>query len=236
VAVVAQGIDGEALPPGHWVLVVSPVNMDDGVKLMWHPPQPVTFNLIEAKRYGDRGVASRRSIMGNLTARPDGGYEPLNGHAALDCLSDLSAAILFAFTAIESLANHAIDMLPDGASLTRKGKAVAKDDMVRGLGVDDKLKRVMPMVEGGMHIAATATWGRYLKLKFLRDELLHVKERGYDPDPDERTAYDRLMVGEGDECVAHAVEVVQGAWPGFLPSHVLEALDVSRAVSRTAEN
>jgi hypothetical protein len=210
--------------------------MDNGVRLMWHPPQPVAFNLVEAKRHGDRGVRRRRGIMGSLKARSDGGYQPINSRTALDCLSDLSAAVLFAFTAIESLANHAIEMLPESASLARKGKTVAQAEMVRSLGIDEKLKRVLPMVDGGVHIAGTETWDRYLKVKFLRDELLHVKERGYDPDPDERTAYDRLMAGEGDDSVAHAIEVVQCAWPGFLPSHVLEALGVSRDVSRTAQN
>ncbi len=50
----------------------------------------------------------------------------------------------------------------------------------------------------------TNLWGRYQALKFLRDELVHVKESGYDPDPDTRTAYDRLIMGEGDTCVEDA--------------------------------
>jgi hypothetical protein len=51
-----------------------------------------------------------------------------------------------------------------------------------------------------------------------------VKERGYDPDPDVLTAYDRLMVGEGDRCVEDAQAVVEGAFPGFLPANALDAL------------
>jgi hypothetical protein len=74
-------------------------------------------------------------------------------------------------------------------------------------------------------VAGTAAWDRYLELKFLRDELLHVKERGYDPDPKVRTAYDRLIAGEGDSCVEDALAVVDGAFPGFLPPNVREALD-----------
>jgi hypothetical protein len=192
---------------------------------MWHPPQPVTFNLLEAKRHRDRGVHRRRSIMGNLVARADGAVGPANSHAALDCLSEMAAAVLFAFTAIESLANHAIDMLPDDTVVTvRKGREVAKGDLVTALGIDEKLKRVVPLLDQGAAVAGTATWERYLALKFLRDELLHVKERGYDPDPDVLTAYDRLMVGEGDRCVEDAREVVEGAFPHFLPEHVLRAL------------
>jgi hypothetical protein len=95
-------------------MVVSPVRMDDGTMLNWHPPQPVTFNLIEAKRRRDRGERQRRAIMGNLRARKNGSVGPVNSSAALDCLFDLAAGVLFAFTAVESLANHAIDMLPAG--------------------------------------------------------------------------------------------------------------------------
>lgn len=210
---------------GDWIVVVSPVNLADGRRLMWHPPQPVTFNLLEAKRHRDRGVSQRRNIMGNLVARSDGAVGPANAHAALDCLSELAGAVLFAFTAIESLANHAIDMLPDDTVVTvRRGREVAKDDLVTSLGIDDKLKRVVPLLDQGATVAGTAAWERYLGLKFLRDELLHVKARGYDPDPDVWTAYDRLMMGEGDRCVEDAQEVVEGAFPGFLPDNVLQAL------------
>lgn len=206
-------------------MVVSPVNISEGRRLMWHPPQPVAFNLLEAKRHRDRGVSKRRNIMGNLIARDDGSLGPANTHAALDCVSELSIAVLLAFTAIESLANHVIDMLPEDTVVTvRKGREVPKSELVVGIGIDEKLKRAVPLLDQGAAIAGTAVWERYRSLKFLRDELLHVKERGYDPDPDIRTAYDRLMVGEGDGCVEDAQAVVEGAFPGFLPDHVLRAL------------
>jgi len=62
VAARTQKMDGVDLPPGHWVLGVSPVNLDDGRRLMWYPPQAVAFNLAEAKKYRDRGRAKRRNI------------------------------------------------------------------------------------------------------------------------------------------------------------------------------
>jgi hypothetical protein len=222
--------DGEGdIRKGDWIVAVSPVEMDGGRRLMWHPPQPVVFNLIEAKRHRDRGVRQRRAIMGNLIRRRgnSGDLMPANAHAALDCLAELTAAVLFAFTAIESLANHAIEMLPDETIVTvRKDRELAKEDLTTGLGIDDKLKRVVPLLDGGASVAGTATWERYLRLKFLRDELLHVKRRGYDPDPAIRTAYDRLIVGEGDNCVEDAQAVVDGAFPGFLPANALDALSL----------
>ena len=193
-AAVAADVDA-GLKEGDWLVVVSPLNLADGRKLMWWPPQPVAFNLLEAKRHRDRGVSQRPRIMGNLVARGDGSLQPSNAHAALDCLSELAAAVLFSFTAVESLANHAIESLPEKTIVTfPKGREVPKAGLVTGLGIDEKLKRVVPLAEGGSTVAGTAAWERYLELKFLRDELLHVKARGYDPDPDVRTAYDRLIV------------------------------------------
>jgi hypothetical protein len=225
VATQVEADAGEGFRTGDWIVVVSPVNLEGGERLMWHPPQPVAFNLLQAKRNRDRGVRLRRSIMGNLSRRADPTVEPLNSHAAIDCLADLAAAVLFSFTAIESLANHAIDMLPDDTVVTvRKGRELAKSALITGLGIDEKLKRVVPLLDEGATVAGTAAWQRYRALKFLRDELLHVKARGYDPDPDVRTAYDRLIVGEGDGCVEDARAVVEGAFPGFLPENVLARL------------
>jgi hypothetical protein len=50
--------------------------MDDGRELLWYPPQPVAFNLVEAKRARDRGAKSRRNIMAKLKKRPSGGGIP----------------------------------------------------------------------------------------------------------------------------------------------------------------
>lgn len=224
VAVRVTEVDCEKPSEEIWAQVLSPVLMDDGRELVWYPPQPVAFNLVEAKRARDRGAKSRRNIMAKLRKRPSGdGVQPINSTTVLNCIRDLQSAVLYSFTAIESLANHAIDMLDDDFTLTFKKKTYGKKDLV-GLSIDEKLKRVVPRMDGATKIAGTTVWERYRTLKFIRDELLHVKERGLDSDPKKRTAYDRLLVGEADQCVDDAVAVVEGIWPGWLPLHVQEAL------------
>lgn len=126
IATRALRMNGQELPGEHWVVAVSPVHLPDGRKLMWHSPQPVAFNLIQAEMHRDRGGRRRRAILGNLKARGDGGYMPLNSRVVMDCVGELSAAVLFAFTAIESLANHAIEMLPDDFTLGRKEKSASE--------------------------------------------------------------------------------------------------------------
>jgi hypothetical protein len=203
--------------------------MTDGRELRWYAPQPVAFALLEAKRYRDRGVKAREAIVGALMVRQDGAWAPKDPSQAIDCISDLHIAVMYAFTAVESLANHSIDQLDDAASMEiefRKGvvTSVSKSNMVRRLNLDEKLSLVVPLLPDGAQIKGTHAWERYLDLKKLRDGLVHVKERGYSPDPQEKTAYDRLMVGDGDDCVGDAVAVVVGARPAFLPDLVTDAL------------
>jgi hypothetical protein len=143
----------------------------------------------------------------------------------MDCIFDLQTAVLYSFLAIESLANHAIESLPDDATLTHDGKVYDKASMIRALRIDDKLKKALPKLADGEHIAGDSLlWSRYCALKGLRDDLVHIKQRGLTSDPDAPSAYDRLLIGEADGCVETAVDVVEGVWPGMLPDHVLDAL------------
>jgi hypothetical protein len=110
------------MPPDAWIYAISPARMPDGRLLRWIPPMPVTFNLIQAKRYRDRGVSERISIMSRLAKRRDDeAYGPANPRRTVDCIFDLQTAVLCAFLAIESFANHAVETLPDGKTITYKG-------------------------------------------------------------------------------------------------------------------
>jgi hypothetical protein len=236
VAARALAANGVAYPAETWILAVSPVRMDDNRVLMWHPPQAVAFGLVDAKTYRDRGSKQRRSLMSQIRVRRDGNPGFPNPSAVIDCVRDLQSAVLYAFTAIESFANHVVDMLEDEAEADlkagaeprmyeRKGEAMPWSEVVR-LSMDEKLKKVLPMKKECAHVAGDAeVWGRYRALKFLRDELVHVKERGYDPDPNTRTAYDRLIMGEGDMCVEDARTLIDRCWPGWLPDRVAAVLD-----------
>ena len=229
-AVRAYSQDGVPFREETWAVAVSPARLDDGRVLMWHPPMPVAFNLVQADRYRERGAKARKRIMGALRSRAEPGTcgPTATSRTIIDCIFDLQTAVLCSFLALESLANHAIETLPTGATLTYKNKTYDKGAMVRWLSTDEKYKKVLPMLDGGERIAGTATWTRYIALKNLRDELVHIKERGLKTEADDPSAYDRLMLGEADGCVEAAISVVEGAWPGFLPPHVREALRIAK--------
>lgn len=223
--------DGVPFTEETWVYAISPARMSDGKILYWHPPMPIAFNLVEAERFRQSGVKARKKIMSALKPRPkDEAWAPTaNSRTVIDCIFALQTAVLCSFLAIESLANHAIETMPAGTTITRKGKTYDRGGMVRWFSTDDKYKRFLPMLDGGQRIAATTTWDRYLRLRDLRDELVHIKERGLRTAADDPSAYDRLMLGEADKCVDDAIAVIEGAWPGFLPSHVREALQLPDA-------
>jgi hypothetical protein len=96
--------------------------------------------------------------------------------------------------------------------------------MVRRFGISEKLTLAVPLLPDGENFKGTWPWERYRHLKRRRDELVHVKQRGYDPDPDVRTAYDRVVLGAADTCSQDALDVVRAARPEFLPDHVLKVL------------
>jgi hypothetical protein len=135
-----NAIDGEAVK-GIWAVAMSPLELSDGRGFAFHTPQPVAFGLVEAYRSVRRGVKGRSAVLGNLHRREgDGRFGAANPSRLLDSLGDLVSGVLFAFTAIESFANHSIDQLPEAATLTLKRsdgteRVVAKDDMVRDLGI-----------------------------------------------------------------------------------------------------
>lgn len=227
-AVMVGAIDGQPLPPGHWAVAVEPVLMDDGRELQWLPPVPVAFSLVEAKRLSDRGVPRRKSVVGNLRRRDNGTYGPTNPQRALDVVADLWSAVLHSAAAIESIANESIDQLPDDAvvEIGKKDRTeqITKPDMVRRLNLAEKLSKAIPMLDTGEQIKGTHAWEQYLRIVDIRDALVHVKDRGIDTDPEIRTAYDRLLLGEADTCAKDSFDVVQAARPGFLPGHVVTYL------------
>jgi hypothetical protein len=153
-AQVAEDVD-EGIKRGDWVLGVSPVNLGDGRTLIWPSPQPIAFNLVEAKRFATRGARERRKLMSQLKPRAgDGRYSPPFRRETIDAISDLQSAVLGAFTAIESFANHAIDRLieVDGeeVEVTRAdGEKVRGEALVRNLRLDEKFKLVLPLLDGG---------------------------------------------------------------------------------------
>jgi hypothetical protein len=195
--------------------------------LWFQAPQPVAFNILEARRFRNSGEANRVEAMGNLKdRRKEGQVQPADPTLVLDALADLSAAVLFSFAAIEALANHTIDQLEDGTTYTdSRGREQDKAGMVRWLSIEEKLRGAVPLFTKAAPLdKGREPWQSFKRLKDLRDDLVHAKERNYSTDPDHPAVYGRLLQGDGTKCVEEAFALANELRPDFFPENVIEAL------------
>jgi hypothetical protein len=234
-----SAVDGKTANPGTWAVVVSPVELSDGRVLAFHGPQVVAFNLFEAHAYAERGRKARLKLLANLSRRDDGWFALPDPRKGLDTVRDLAAAVLFAFTALEGLGNHTIDQLPADATIEFKGSegelvVVPRDRMERNLSVSQKLDLVIPKFTGQPSLKGDTIWRDFVRLRRLRDGLVHPKNRGSNPidssdgepgpDPGNPGIYGMLMRGDADSCADDAIALVRRLRPEFLPDHVVKAL------------
>lgn len=216
------------------LVVVSPVELPDGKTVWFQSPQAGAFNILEAKRLRDHGEAKRLEALDDLEPRPDGkSWQPLAEGLILDALADLTGAVLFSFAAIESLANEMIDNLPDGSVFTdSRKKERDRSEMVRWLSIEEKLRGVIPRFDDVPVLPKGENpWQRFDRLKDLRDDLMHAKERTYSTDAQRPSIYGRLLRGDAATCVEDAYEMAKVIAPGFFPDHVREAIEAESAAS-----
>jgi hypothetical protein len=214
-AVDAMARDGVPLEAPERLVALQPVRADDGQLVYFPAPFVWTLNLDLARRLRDRGERARRQAWrGPLSPIevPERGPAKAadNEKAANDALAYISAAVFLAF---EAFANEMIERLPPGTTVKVGSKEVERDDMPRELSIEDKLKRAVPLATSRRVAGDSRLWGKFSALKQLRDELVHLKERGYSPDPDAPSPYSRLMRGDASGCVDDAVELI-GAMEG----------------------
>jgi hypothetical protein len=199
--------DGVELERPERQAAVQPVRTDAGEIVCFAAPFAWVLSLDLATTLLDRGErARRRAWRGPLSAidvpNLGPGKAAEDEKATNDALAYLSAAVFLAFAAIEAYANEKIEALDAGAEVKAGRNVVKRDDMARELSIEDKLKRAVPLATG-RHVAGdSALWDKFTTLKALRDELVHLKERGYSPD--------------AESCVDDAVEVIhamEGSWP-----------------------
>jgi hypothetical protein len=65
---------------------------------------------------------------------------------------------------------------------------IPRSQLARRLTITEKLDRIVPQVAQRRSIKGLAVGGDFKQLKNLRDDLIHLKMRGYPTDPDEPSA------------------------------------------------
>jgi len=214
------GPSGRMHDAGAWATVISPLRLADDRVVMFPGAQVTALYLTQARS----GLRPDQSDRGD-TYRAAG----LEG-TALDAVAYLAAAVLLAFASIEEFCNSSISHpeAPAVLAVERYGDRVAipADEYARRLSTAEKLDLVVPAVSGRPSIKGTGAWEKFVRLRRLRDDLVHVKHRGYSADPDDPSALGRLLRGDGSGCVEDAVTVIRAALPGWLTERALRQLSL----------
>jgi hypothetical protein len=98
------------------------------------------------------------------------------------------------YAAIEAVVNEMIESQDDAFTITHTNahgdeQELGKADMVRRLNTADKLHRVIPEITGEPSVKGTIYWERFVRVRRMRNALVHVKEGNYSADPDNPSAY-----------------------------------------------
>jgi hypothetical protein len=223
------GISHEA---GAWMQVISPLRFGDGRTAMFPGALVTSLYLHQARTHALEAEAERRRWIASLVPddRDPGLHRvPVEQDAtALNAIALYASAVQLAFAALEAFANDqcSADDAPEFVVLTRQNEElrIERESFARRLSTSEKLSVVVPLMPGGVAIKGTAVWERFVHLRRLRDDLVHVKNKGYSSDPAAPSALGRLLRGDGNECVHDAVAVMQASVPGWLPVRTVELL------------
>lgn len=215
--------EGNEYTPGDIVTLIQRARLEDGREVMFQAPSVVALNLIEAQKKLDRALRDRDRYLKSLKEDVRyGAWMSKRDDLLLDVFARLTEAVLLSFVAIEGMANAAVSELPKDATVwvERTGQKVRiqKDEMERRLSTAEKLDLVLPIATGLSTIKGTVAWEAFVRMRMIRDDLVHMTARGYSNEPDDPSPYARLLRGEGDRCVEDARLVISKAWPAWVPS------------------
>src|SRR5258706_701081 len=96
-----------------------------------------------------------------------------------DYLEQISAAVIFAFSALEAFANEAVPGEFTHETKKRSGIFVVfqKDSIERHISLDEKLGDVLPKALNKPSPRGSQIWSDYVLLRRLRDRLIHLKSK-----------------------------------------------------------
>jgi len=142
-------------------------------------PSPVALYVSLAQKHAETVVATLPQAS-SFRDMPDGS-DHLKAEAEpdfFDALENLFACVIFSHTALEAYANERI---PDDFTFQcersdkRHTEVYSKDQIERNLSLERKLHEVLPGLLSIKSPKGTALWERFIRLKELRDDLIHLK-------------------------------------------------------------
>ena len=146
------------------------------------------MHLNAAWRYARDAVALKSAVHWN-TCRPTPMRTVLDvpiehAPALFDYFEATMTAAMSSFAAIEAFCNGIVFEKVDQPITLKRRKCssevdvpMSAEDIERNVSTDEKLRRVIPDLLGVATPSGKAVWGRYSKLKSLRDSVTHFKRK-----------------------------------------------------------
>jgi hypothetical protein len=109
---------------------------------------------------------------------PESSPQIADDSALFDLLEKRIGSVVFAYTALESFANHSI---PDDFAWEQERQdkkcteTYRKDQIERALSLKVKFDQVLPAIFGVASPSGTIVWSDFVDLEKLRDRLIHLK-------------------------------------------------------------
>ena len=175
---------GHAFEAGSLVTLTAPVHFDRNSLLILPVPNGTALFLSMSRRSYEEASKLLASCQ------RDANHEDLllfkDDNRAIDFLENMAGAVISACAALEAFAN---EFIPSGFryEIARKdGKCTeiyAKEQIERYVSLDDKLGRVLPTALGVESPKGEQAWSGYVRIRRLRDRLLHLKAQDRAPTP-----------------------------------------------------
>ena len=217
---------GTTYPVGSLVELVGFVFLPNGRGLTIPFPDPTAIflslaekELRKATEYQDTALPSGVNYGNDEENTLKPGIES----GFFDCLQSIVAAVVFSYTAIEVFANS---MIPDDYvfSNPRRDKkcteSYSKDQIERHISLDTKLDKLLPDICNVASPKGTKLWVQYVKIKDLRDRLIHLKSRDWQksvPANAKNSIWTRVLSEETRHVPAFAFELIWHYLPAKKP-------------------
>jgi hypothetical protein len=221
---------GKVHPVGTPIEWVGFMLLSGGGGLNIPVPDPAAIYLSLAEMELQKAIEYQKNILPSVIQFEPYGEHKLNPGAEaafFDCLQSLIAAVVFSYTSIEVFANS---MIPDEYSFSaerndkRCVESYSKEQIERHISLDTKLDKVLPQVCSVGSPKGTRLWSQYMKIKELRDRLIHLKSTDWQPSTPEKAkdfVWTWLFSAETKRVSAFAFDIIWHYLPAEKPRWAL---------------
>lgn len=184
-------------PAGSAVILSSRAKFHASLLGFSLPSMTALFIDFSSKAWNEAQLFLASDLNDHFTIKGDGSYGPKNEADFFEALELRMAAVVFAYSSLESFANESIPENHIFKKNKQDGKCIEeynKEQIEKWLSLDIKLDEILPSILKISSPKGSAYWQRYIKLKNLRDRIIHMKSKDRKSSgPDDETIWKELL-------------------------------------------